>query len=149
MTRLHSMSTIWLRGPLIRAGAMIGLGFGGLADAAVFRHLLQWHRLIPAGGMADGVWLGGFLLVLVIGLGMLWNGMRNPLVSRSNRLLAGSVILGMGLFAATKALLFHHVLQLHNLRPGPDRLVWDMTYLLGAFALLGLGWLLIRRTGWQ
>src|SRR5580704_10718845 len=38
-----------LGNPLVRAGLVLGMGFGGLADGIVLHSILGWHHLLCAG----------------------------------------------------------------------------------------------------
>jgi len=35
-----------LQNPLVRAGLILGMGFGGLADGIVLHQILGWHHLV-------------------------------------------------------------------------------------------------------
>jgi uncharacterized membrane protein len=121
------------------APVVIGIGVGGFFDGIVLHQLLQWHHLVsntvPPTDLAalevntfwDGVFHQAMWIVTVAGVFLLYA----QLVSterRGFRVLLGGMLIGFGLFNVTDQVVFHMLLNLHNIRPGPDYLLYDAAY---------------------
>jgi uncharacterized membrane protein len=150
------------RGPLARAGIVIGLGLGGFFDGIMLHQVLQWHHLLTDAGfppdsvenlqmntLADGLFHVGTYILTVIGVFMLWRARRLANGSLTSRFLIGNLLVGWGLFNLVEWIVDHHVLGIHHVRSGPDQAAWDIAFLVwGALMLIG-GWWLARRDGSQ
>jgi uncharacterized membrane protein len=96
------------RGPIIAAGALLGMGLGGLADGIVFHQLLQTHSMLSAKierttvvGLEtnmfwDGVFHVSVWAMVVLGLAVLWRAVHGKHVSVPTRILVGGLALGWG-----------------------------------------------------
>jgi uncharacterized membrane protein len=113
------------RRALLAAG-VFGFGFSGLVDVLVLHHILQWHHLLSGvystntvrgletNILADGVFSVGMLLVMLAGAGLLWQAERRAVVPLAVRPLAGTAILGLGVFDVFDAVVDHALLGLHH-----------------------------------
>jgi uncharacterized membrane protein len=84
---------------------------------------------------------------VVLGLLALWRAAHRPHVRWSGKLLAGTMLIGFGLFNLVEGIIDHHLLGLHHVNetvPPEQWIYWDAAFLLwGAVMLLG-GWRLAR-----
>jgi uncharacterized membrane protein len=113
--------------PLVRAGVVLGMGFGGFADGIVLHQILGWHHLVcvtahckPASieqlqlqNRQDGFFHLALWLVLLVGTGMLLRAARHagvlasadtPSVERTAMLLRAARPAGVVASAATPSL---------------------------------------------
>jgi uncharacterized membrane protein len=145
--------------PLVLAGLVSGLGFGGFADGIVLHQILGWHHLVcttqhcqPTSiehlqrqNTQDGffhavVWVlslaGTALLFRAAGRSAFWSG----------RVLAGAMLAGWGAFNFVEGLIDHHLLGIHHVRPGHAySLLFDLAFLASGPVLVLIGWAMIRR----
>jgi uncharacterized membrane protein len=138
------------------AGCLLGFSLGGLFEAILLRHVLQWHHVLlglqwePLQQMwvqvlADRSFL---LLMCSIALCGVWSLWRGRLASD---LLAGSTLLrhaliGFGAWNVMDAFFAHWFLGLHRIRMAAENpLIWDLLW-FAIFSLipLALGLLLSR-----
>jgi uncharacterized membrane protein len=145
-----SLSTTGDRTPYLASGVVLGMGMGGLIDAIVFHHLLQWHHTVsaitPATTLSgarvntfyDGVSYALLSLLVAAGLAMLVRAARRPDAVLTAPSFALSLGVGWGSFNLLEGLIAHHLLGIHHLRPGPDALDWDIGYLVVS-ALVAIG----------
>ena len=144
-------------GPLVAAGALLGIGLGGFVDGILLHQLLQWHHMLTARLPATDlvnlkvnmVWDGLFhaftWLTTVAGLALLWRATGRPDVARSTPAFGGSLALGWGLFNVVEGMIDHELLQIHHVHPGDDQLSWDVAFLVLGAALIAAGWTAITR----
>jgi uncharacterized membrane protein len=150
-----------LRDPLVRAGFVLGAGFGGLADGIVLHSILGWHHLICAGATVycqptsidqlkrentqDGYFDLVLYIVLLAGTAMLFRAARLAGPAGNGRVLLGSMLAGCGLFNFLEGLVNHQILGLHHVLPGsPHQFLFDMLYLANGALFFGVGAWLIR-----
>ena len=148
----------------VSAGILLGLGLGGFFDGIVLHQVLQWHHMLTSAGypphsvpnleintLWDGLFHLSTYLFVVLGLCILWRAARRPHVRWSGKLLAGTMVLGFGLFNLVEGIIDHQLLGIHHVNetvPPDQWLYWDIGFLVwGALMLLG-GWRLMR-TGRQ
>ena len=141
------------------AGVLLGLALGGLFDGIVLHQLLQWHHMLTSAGYpADSVdnlqvntlWDGLFHLVAYIflgaGLAMFWKHARSRHAWWSGKMLAGTLLIGWGIFNIVEGLINHHMLGIHHVNetvPETQWIAWDLGFLLWGAAMLLAGlWLL-------
>ena len=146
------------------SGILFGLGLGGFVDGILLHQVLQWHHMLTSAGyppdsvhnlQVNTLWDGLFHLstyiFVVLGLLILWRAARRTHVRWSGKLLAGTMLLGFGLFNVVEGIIDHHLLGLHHVNetvPPDQWMYWDLGFLVwGALMLLG-GWRLMR-TGRQ
>jgi uncharacterized membrane protein len=144
----------------VAAGIFLGLGLGGFFDGIVLHQLLQWHHMATSAGypadtvenlrlntLLDGLFHAGTYLFVVIGLVLLWRGAHRTHVRWSGRLLAGTILMGFGIFNLVEGVVDHQLLGLHHVNetvPRDQWIHWDLGFLAwGALMLVG-GWLLCR-----
>lgn len=142
--------------PLIIAGVLLGLGFGGLFDGILLHQILQWHHMLssirPATTVAQAelnmVWDGLFdastWLLTLLGVILLWQAGKRDDVPWSSNTFFGSLLLGAGLFDVVEGLIDHQILGIHHVKPGPNQLAWDIGFLALGAILAIVGWLLVQ-----
>lgn len=144
---------------LIKAGIVLGAGFGGFADGIVLHQILGWHHLIcvtehcrPASiaqlqrqNTQDGFFHLAVWIVSLAGTAMLFRAARHRGPAWSGRVLIGAMLVGWGLFNFIEGLIDHQILGIHHVLPGsPHQLLWDMLFLAFGVVLIIAGWLLIK-----
>jgi uncharacterized membrane protein len=140
--------------------ALLGVGFGGLADGIVFHQVLQWHNFvaepIPPDTLEalrtnvfwDGVFHVATTLVLRLGLVMLqrsWD--RNERAPGDGRAVLGWALIGWRTFNLVDQLVLHELLDLHDIRMGVPNGGVQLDLRASGLLLIGLGVLALRR--WQ
>ncbi|MCJ2058212.1 DUF2243 domain-containing protein [Methylobacterium sp. J-048] len=143
----------------LSAGILFGLGLGGFFDGIVLHQILQWHHMLsswyPIDSIAnlelntrwDGIFHSATYVFVVLGLFILWRAAHRGHLSWSNKLLAGSLLMGWGLFNSVEGVLDHQILGVHHVNeamPRDQRLFWDLGFLAWGVAMLIAGWLLVR-----
>ena len=143
----------------LSAGILFGLGLGGFFDGIVLHQLLQWHHMLsswyPIDSIAnlelntlwDGVFHSATYVFVVVGLFILWRSAHRSHIGWSSKLLAGTLLLGWGLFNVVEGVVDHELLGIHHVNeraPRAQWLAWDMAFLAWGLVMLVGGWLLIR-----
>lgn len=143
----------------ISAGVLFGLGLGGFFDGIVLHQLLQWHHMLSSwypirdvpslelNTLWDGIFHSATYVFVVIGLFVLWRAAHRGCLVWSNKLLVGTLLLGWGIFNVVEGVVDHEVLGVHHVNervPEPQRIIWDVGFLVWGAAMLGGGWLLTR-----
>jgi uncharacterized membrane protein len=148
----------------VSSGILFGLGLGGFFDGILLHQVLQWHHMLTSAGYppdsvhnlkVNTLWDGFFHLstyiFVVLGLFILWRAARRTHVRWSGKLLAGTMLMGFGLFNLAEGIIDHQILGIHHVNETvlPDQWIyWDIGFLAwGALMLIG-GWALMR-TGRQ
>jgi uncharacterized membrane protein len=138
-------------------GTLLGIGLGGFFDGIVLHQILQWHHMLSAvvptddldglrrNALADGLFHAATYLCTVAGLAALWSAPRGRAGPWPRRLLVGLLLAGWGGFNLVEGLVNHQWLGLHHVRPGPDRLAWDLGFLAWGAAMLVVGILWARQ----
>lgn len=144
------------------AGIFFGLGLGGFFDGIVLHQILQWHHMVTSAGYPpdsvanlkintffDGLFHAATYIFVVIGLLLFWRAAHRFRLWWSGKMLAGSLLIGFGLFNVIEGIINHHLLELHHVNetvPRDQWIYWDGGFLaLGVAMLVGGRWLL--RTG--
>lgn len=143
------------------AGIFLGLGIGGFFDGIVLHQILQWHHMASSAGFPsdtveglrwntffDGLFHAATYIFVLTGLIFLWRAARRKHLRWSNRLLAGSLLAGFGLFNVVEGLVNHQILGLHHVNetvPRGQWIYWDLGFLAWGAAMLLIGLFLLRR----
>jgi uncharacterized membrane protein len=150
---------IALQNPLVRAGLVLGAGFGGFADGIVLHQILGWHHLVcftaycqpdsvaqlQLQNTQDGYFHLALWLVTLAGMAMLFRAARHPGREWRGRILSGSMLAGCGLFNFVEGVIDHQILGIHHLLPGdPHQFLFDMLFLAAGVLLIVAGTWLIR-----
>ncbi len=154
--RVPQSSSAQSRGSWRAAGIWLGLGLGGFFDGIVLHQILQWHHLVShihppttlenlkLNTLADGLFHTATWVFTLIGLTLLWRGMRGTHRPRPSSAFIGALLFGWGLFNVVEGTVSHQLLELHHVRPGPDQLAYDLGFLAWGAVMLAVGWLLMR-----
>ena len=141
---------------LTTAGVLIGMSLAGFFDGIVLHQILQWHHMLSniqstdsvkglqLNTLADGLFHIASYVLLAIGLITLWKAYQQK-PSISSRLMIGAVLLGAGVFNFVEGLVNHHLLQIHHVKPGPNQLLWDLSFLAIGLILMGWGWFIWKQ----
>lgn len=140
------------------AGIFFGLGLGGFFDGIVLHQVLQWHHMVTSAGypadtvenlefntLIDGLFHATTYVFIVIGLVLLWRTAHRSHIRWSTKLLAGSILMGFGLFNLVEGLINHHLLGIHHVNetvPTNQWIYWDIGFLVWGAVMLICGWLL-------
>jgi uncharacterized membrane protein len=142
---------------LTAPGIVLGLGLGGFIDGIVLHQIAQWHNMLsstdrwPATTMegmeanmrADGLFHLATWILVAMGLGMLWNALRNG-APGSGWNLVGWMLAGWGIFNVVEGVADHLVLGIHHVNEGANEAAWDIAFLAFGLLLIVGGWLLGR-----
>ena len=143
----------------VAAGILFGLGLGGFFDGIVLHQVLQWHHMLSSwypvntienlelNTFWDGIFHSATYLFVVAALFVLWRTAKRKHLYWSTKLLAGSMLIGFGLFNTVEGLINHHLLGVHHVNElvPPDRWVyWDVGFILWGVTMIGVGWWLLR-----
>jgi uncharacterized membrane protein len=143
--------------PLL-GGVLLGLGIGGFFDGIVFHQLLQWHHMLTSAGYPpdsvpnlevntfwDGLFHAGTYVLIALGLASFWRHARSRHAPWSGKLLAGTLLIGWGVFNLVEGLVNHHLLGVHHVNetvPQSQWWLWDIAFLAwGAAMLIAGAWL--------
>ena len=142
------------------AGIFFGLGLGGFFDGIVLHQVLQWHHMVTSAGyppdtvanlklntLLDGLFHAATYIFVVIGLILLWRAAHRAHIWWSAKMLAGTILMGFGLFNLVEGVIDHHILGLHHVNEtvSPEQWIyWDVGFLIWGALMLGGGWLLHR-----
>jgi uncharacterized membrane protein len=147
------------RSSALRAGILLGIGFGGFFDGILLHQILQWHHLLTSTGdhpastvvgleantLADGLFHALTFVCSLAGLFMLWAAARRGTIV-AGRALVGAMLLGWGLFNLVEGLVDHQILTIHHVNY-ENVAVWDVAFLVfGALLAIG-GWALTASDG--
>jgi uncharacterized membrane protein len=148
------------RGFPTSAGVWLGLGLGGFFDGIVLHQILQWHHMLTSAGYPansveklkvntfwDGMFHASTYIFVAIGLIILWRAARRPHLPWSGKMLAGSMLMGFGIFNVVEGIVNHHILQIHHVNetvPVDQWVYWDVGFLLWGAAMLIGGRLLLN-----
>jgi uncharacterized membrane protein len=149
-----------LRGFPLSAGVLLGLGLGGFFDGIVLHQILQWHHMLTSGGypadsvpnlefntLWDGIFHASTYLLVALGIALLWRHARRPHALWSGKLLAGTMLVGFGIFNLVEGTINHHLLGIHHVNetaPLSQWIYWDLGFLAWGAAMLIWGVMLVR-----
>ena len=142
------------------AGIFLGLGVGGFFDGIVLHQVLQWHHMLTSAGyppdtvenlrintLFDGLFHATAYAFVLIGLVLLWRAARRRHLRWSGKLLAGTLLMGFGLFNLVEGVVDHQILGIHHVNetvPRAQWVYWDIGFLIWGAAMLVGGWALWR-----
>jgi uncharacterized membrane protein len=142
----------------VSAGILFGLGLGGFFDGIVLHQLLQWHHMATSAGYPatslenlelntrlDGFFHAATYVFVVLGLIALWRTAHRSHLWWSWKLLAGTMLMGFGIFNVVEGVVDHHLLGLHHVNetvPRGQWIYWDVGFLLWGAAMILGGWAL-------
>ena len=142
------------------AGIFFGLGIGGFFDGIVLHQVLQWHHMVSSAGYPptsvenlrintffDGLFHATTYIFVLVGLFLLWRTAHRAHLWWSSKLLAGTLLMGFGLFNLVEGLVDHQILGLHHVNetaPREQWIWWDLGFLAWGAVMLGGGWWLYR-----
>lgn len=141
------------------AGILFGLGLGGFFDGIVLHQVLQWHHMLSSwypitdvpslelNTLWDGVFHSTTYVFVVIGLFILWRTAHTRHLLWSNRLLAGTLLLGWGAFNLIEGVIDHELLGVHHVNelvPPDQRVYWDIGFLVWGATMFAIGWMLLK-----
>ena len=141
------------------AGILFGLGLGGFFDGIVLHQVFQWHHMLSSWYPTDSIedlkfnttWDGIFhsatYVFIVSGLFTLWRTAHHTDLYLSNKLLAGTLLIGWGAFNLVEGLIDHELLGVHHVNElvrSSQRLYWDIGFLAWGLAMLVAGWFLMQ-----
>lgn len=141
------------------AGIVLGLGIGGFFDGILLHQVLQWHHMVSQVYMpttvqnlrlnvlADGFFHSATYIFVAVGLALLWRKARQTHIQWSGKMLAGSLLLGFGIFNVVEGLIDHHLLRIHHVNetvPPDQWIYWDIGFLVWGAAMIVGGWLLLK-----
>jgi uncharacterized membrane protein len=145
----------------IAAGILLGVGLGGFFDGIVLHQVLQWHHMLTSAGYpADSVsnlqlntlWDGFFhvstYIFVLFGLFILWRAAHRTHIRWSGKQLAGTLLMGFGLFNLVEGIIDHQLLGIHHVNetvPRDQWIYWDIGFLVWGVLMLVGGWGLMRR----
>lgn len=144
----------------VAAGIFFGLGLGGFFDGIVLHQILQWHHMVTSAGypadsvdnlelntLLDGLFHASTYIFVVVGLLLLWRTAHRSHLWWSGKMLAGTLLVGFGLFNLVEGLVDHQILGLHHVNetvPRDQWIYWDIGFLAWGALMLVSGWLLYR-----
>jgi uncharacterized membrane protein len=145
----------------VSAGILFGLGLGGFFDGIVLHQVLQWHHMLTSAGypadsvpnlevntLWDGLFHASTYAFVVLGLIVLWRKARRSHLRWSGKLLAGTVLMGFGIFNLVEGVVDHHLLGIHHVNetvPRDQWIWWDLGFLAWGAIMLAGGWTLLKR----
>jgi uncharacterized membrane protein len=144
----------------VLAGILFGLGLGGFFDGIVLHQVLQWHHMATSAGyppdsvenlkfntLLDGLFHASTYLFVLLGLILLWRAAHRRHLWWSSKLLAGTMLMGFGMFNLVEGLINHQILGLHHVNetvPQDQWIYWDTGFLIWGGLMLAAGWTLFH-----
>ncbi len=95
----------------------------------------------------DGIFHASTYVFVVLGVAVLWRHARRPHAAWSGKLLAGTTLIGFGIFNVVEGIINHQVLGLHHVNetvPRSEWIYWDIGFLLWGAAMVVIGILMVR-----
>ena len=140
------------------AGILFGLGLGGFFDGIVLHQLLQWHHMLTSFGYpADNVrnleinrlWGRYFSLqhVYFCPARSHYPMEKSAPNAWSGKLLAGTMLIGFGIFNLVEGIVDHQLLGIHHVNetvPQSQWIYWDLGFLIWGALMLAGGWFLLK-----
>ena len=142
------------------AGILFGLGLGGFFDGIVLHQLLQWHHMLSSwypvntienlelNTLWDGIFHSSTYLFVVAGLFVLWRSAQRRHLFWSSKLLAGTMLIGFGIFNTAEGIIDHHILGIHHVNETVALeywIYWDIGFTASGLIMMAVGWMLVRQ----
>ena len=120
----------------MKAALVAGVGLAATVDQILFHELLHWHELYSrgsagAGRASDGVLHVAGATLLIAGV---W-GLRDVRFRNA----WPWILVAAGTFNLLDEIVFHKLLDWHQVREGAAQLPYDLGYSLGSLALVVIG----------
>ena len=109
------------------AGILLGLGLGGFFDGIILHQVLQWHHMLTSAGypqdsvanlrmntLWDGLFHSTTYIFVAIGLALLWRAARRTHARWAGKMLAGTLLMGSGIFNLVEGIINHPILGIHH-----------------------------------
>ena len=143
----------------VSAGILFGLGLGGFFDGIFLHQVLQWHHMLSSwyppttlenlklNTLWDGIFNSATYVFVVLGLFILWRAAHRRHLDWSGKLLAGTLLIGFGLFNLVEGVVDHQLLGVHHVNElvsAGEQPFWDYSFLAWGAAMLVGGWALLR-----
>ena len=140
-------------------GILLGVGLGGFVDGILLHQVLQWHHMLTSAGVPadtvrgleintffDGLFHASTYIFVAAGLAVLWRHAHHRHVRWSTKLLAGTILMGFGIFNLVEGIIDHHLLELHHVRDLPQHVpAYDWIFVgAGGIGFIVLGMVLSR-----
>ena len=96
----------------------------------------------------DGVFHASTYIFVLLGLAVLWPTAHRTHVHWSGKLLAGTILMGFGIFNLVEVVIDHHLLGIHHVKetvPREQWIWWDLGFLSWGAAMFVGGWVLLKR----
>ncbi len=108
---------------------------------------LSWNSLhnLKVNTFWDGLFHATTYVFVALGLAILWSAARRAHMKWSGKLLAGTILVGFGLFNLVEGVIDHHLLRIHHVNetvPRQQWIYWDLAFLAWGAVMLGVGWFL-------
>jgi uncharacterized membrane protein len=143
--------------PLLTAGVLLGIGLGGFADGITLHQILQVHNMLSAvrpkltlvdaevNMFWDGLFHAMTWVFTLVGVVKLWSAGRDRDAFWSGRALAGSMMVGWGLFNLVEGIIDHHLLGIHHVVERLGLSAFDWAFVgVGGLGFMAFGWWLVR-----
>lgn len=143
----------------VAGGTLLGVGLGGVLNGILLNQIFQLNHTLSGTVFTDsvlniqfnmfwdGIVMAGAWLIAIIGLSVLWSGVKKE-SAHSTAVLSGSLIAGWGVFNILEGLICHQILGIHHtvqLAPSSLQLYWDLAYIGLGLAFLVVGSLVTRQ----
>ncbi len=114
--------------------------------------LSNWYPVDTLGNLKlntvwDGLFHSSTYVFVVVGLFILWRAAHRRHLAWSSKLLAGTLLLGWGIFNLVEGVVDHELLGVHHVNelvPQNQRIYWDVAFLAWGFAMLVGGWVVMQ-----
>lgn len=136
----------------VSAGILLGLGLGGFFDGIILHQVLQWHHMATSAGyppttvenlefntLLDGLFHISTFVFVVLGLISLWRTAHTSHLWWSGKMMAGTMLVGFGIFNLVEGIVNHHLLGLHHVNETAAQenwIHWDVGFLIWGVAML-------------
>lgn len=141
----------------IWAGYLLGFALGGFFDGILLHQILQWHHLLSlvdgVGDLRNQVLFDGLFhalmyVIAAVGLVLLLRSMADIPLPGAGKTLAGSAIIGFGVWHILDGIASHWLLGIHRIKlDSPNPLMWDLIWFFAFGLVPAMIGVLMRRGG--